>query len=200
MLNWRLTFSCHIMYEETKNVQGVALALERELYVVQRGYTPRWVKHYLEGALWKWKLFHCYSFFKSKISSSWAVELDSWQLEDDAAVHAFLPPTSSGLNTGFKLLVILLHCNSYLSFQVEIYPALCPLTFGMHILQRKSECSLISIVALNVLWISTLVLKCSLKWILWWPIVNCHQIKTENVSPRETIKVLWHHTCCYHHL
>ena len=86
-----------------------------------------------------------------KISSTWAVELDSWQLEDDAAVHAFLPPTSSGLNTGFKLLVIFLHCNSYLSFQVEIYPALCPLTFGMHILQRKSECSLISIVALNVL-------------------------------------------------
>ena len=48
-----------------------------------------------------------------KISSTWAVELDSWQLEDDAAVHAFLPPTSSGLNTGFKLLVIFLHCNSY---------------------------------------------------------------------------------------
>ena len=43
ILNWRLAFSCHIMYEETKNVQGVALALERELYVVQRGYTPRWV-------------------------------------------------------------------------------------------------------------------------------------------------------------
>ena len=41
MLIWRLAFSCHIMYEETKNVQGVALALERELYVVQRGYTPR---------------------------------------------------------------------------------------------------------------------------------------------------------------
>ena len=41
MLIWMLTFSCHIMYEETKNVQGVALALERELYVVQRGYTPR---------------------------------------------------------------------------------------------------------------------------------------------------------------
>ena len=48
-----------------------------------------------------------------KISSTWAVELDSWQLEDDAAVHAFLPPTSSGLNTGFKLLVIFVHCNSY---------------------------------------------------------------------------------------
>ena len=41
ILNWRLAFSCHIMYEETENVQGVALALERELYVVQRGYTPR---------------------------------------------------------------------------------------------------------------------------------------------------------------
>ena len=64
MLIWMLTFSCHIMYEETKYVQGVALALERELYVVQRGYTPRWVifyhfpcstlhpmKHYLEGVL-----------------------------------------------------------------------------------------------------------------------------------------------------
>ena len=48
-----------------------------------------------------------------KISSTWAVELDSWQLEDDAAVHAFLPPTPSGLNTGFKLLVIFVHCNSY---------------------------------------------------------------------------------------
>ena len=48
-----------------------------------------------------------------KISSTWAVELDSWQLEDDAAVHAFLPPTLSGLNTGFKLLVIFVHCNSY---------------------------------------------------------------------------------------
>ena len=39
----------------------------------------------------------------------------------------------------------------FLSFQVEIYPALCPLTFGKHILQRMSECSLISSVALNVL-------------------------------------------------
>ena len=50
--------------ERTKNVQGVALALERELYVVQRGYIPRWVifdhlpcstlhtiKHYLESVL-----------------------------------------------------------------------------------------------------------------------------------------------------
>ena len=40
-VNVELEANIFMSRERTKNVQGVALALERELYVVQRGYTPR---------------------------------------------------------------------------------------------------------------------------------------------------------------